>query len=80
MPLINCEVSLDLTWSKECVISSADGTTESAIADTKFYVLIVTISTEDNRKLLKQLESGFKWTINWNNYHPNLKHFQKIDT
>ena len=73
MPLINCEISLDLTWSKNCVVSSVVGKTEFVIADTKLYVPVVTLSTEDNVKLLKQLESGLKRIINWNKYHPKLK-------
>ena len=39
------------------------------------HVPIVTLSAEDNVKLLKQLESGFKRTINWNKYHPKFKTF-----
>ena len=35
MPLINCEVNIILTWSKNCVISSATGETKIAIAETK---------------------------------------------
>ena len=38
------------------------------IADTKLYVPVVTLSSQDKIKLLKQLEFGFKWTINWNKY------------
>ena len=38
------------------------------ITDTNFYVPVVTLSTQDNVKLLKQLESGFKGTVNWNKY------------
>ena len=57
MPLINCEISLDLTWSKKCVISSAVVKTEFKKTDTKLYVPGV---TEDNVKLFKQLKSGFK--------------------
>ena len=41
-----------------------DGKTEFAISDTKLYVPFVTSSTDDNIKLLKQLESGFKRIIN----------------
>ena len=52
MPLINCEIELILTWSKDCVISSATGETKFAITETKLYVLVVTLSTEDNAKLL----------------------------
>ena len=38
------------------------------IIATKTYVLVVTLSTQHNLKLLKQLELGFKGTINWNKY------------
>ena len=37
-----------------------------SITDTKLYVLVVTLSTQDNTKLLGQLKSGFKRTITWN--------------
>ena len=65
-PLINFEISLNLTWSKKCVISSAVGITEFEITDTKLNVPIITLPTEDNVKLLKQLESGWhtQWDIN----------------
>ena len=39
-----------------------------AIKDTKLYVPVVTLPKEDNIKLLKQLESGFKRKVNWNKY------------
>ena len=53
MPLINCEVNLILTWSKDCVITSSEGEEKFAITETKFYVLVVTLSTQDNAKLLQ---------------------------
>ena len=68
MPLLNCETKLILTWSADCVISSATGATKFAITDTKPYVPAVTLSTQDNVKLLEQLESGFKRTINWDKH------------
>ena len=37
-----------------------------AVTDTTLYVLVVTLSTQNNAKLLKQLKSGLKRTINWN--------------
>ena len=43
-----------------------------AIIDTKFYVPIVTLSTQDNTKFLQQLKSGFKRTINWNKYESKI--------
>ena len=71
LPLINCEVNLILTWSANCVIVStnvANQNATSAITDTKLYVPVVTLSTQDNAKLLQQLKSGFKRVINWNKY------------
>ena len=73
MPLINCEVNLILTWSKDCVITNSEGETKFAITETKLYVPVVTLSTQDNAKLLQQLKSGFKRIINWNEYESNIK-------
>ena len=75
MPLINCEVNLILTWFKDCIITNSTGEGEFAITETKLYVLVVTLSTQDNAKLLQQLKSGFKRTINWNKYESNVKTF-----
>ena len=71
MPLINGETNLILTWSANCIISNANANqaTTFAITDTKIYLPIVTLSTQDNAKLLQQLKSGFKRTINSNKYH-----------
>ena len=63
MFLINCEIKLDLNWSKNCVIVANNATT-FFITDTKLYVPAVTLSTQDNAKLLKHLKSGFKRTVN----------------
>ena len=68
MPLANCEVNLILAWSKDCIISSATRETKLAITETKLYVLVVTLSTQDNAKLIQQVKSGFKRTINGNKY------------
>ena len=54
------------------------------ITDTKLYIPVLTLSTQDNAKLLQQLKSGFKRVVNWNKYrckpellaqNPNLNHF-----
>ena len=83
MPLINCEVNLILTWSTTCVITESIGVGTFAITDTKLYVPLVTLSTQENNKFLQQLKSGFKRVINWNKYlskpellaqNPNLNH------
>ena len=70
-PLINCEVNLILTWSANCVIiytNVANQNPTFEITETKLYVPVVTLSTQDNAKLLPQLKSGFKRTISWNKY------------
>ena len=61
--LINCEVNLILKWSANCVIVSnnvANQNATFAITDTKLYVPVVTLSTQDNAKLLRQIRSSFK--------------------
>ena len=75
MPLINCEVNLLLTWSRDCVITNSTGAEKFAITETKLYVSVVTLSTQDNAKLLQQLKSGFKRAINWNEYESSVKTF-----
>ena len=72
MPLINCEINLTLTWSEDCAISSATGETKFRITDAKVYIPVLTLSTQDNAKLLRQLKSGFKRTINWNKYQAKV--------
>ena len=71
MLLINCEVELILTWSAGCVIiytNVAEQVPTIAMTETNLYVPVVTLSTQDNAKLLAQLKSGFKRTISWNEY------------
>ena len=86
MPLINCEVNLILTWSSTCFIVSTNIANQVAkfeITNTKLSVPVVSLSTQENAKLLQQLKSGFKRVINWNKYlskpellaqNPNLNH------
>ena len=71
MPLINCETNLILTWSNTCFIIGnpiAGQEPTFTITDTKLYVPVVTLSTQDNAKLLEKLKSVFKRTINSNKY------------
>ena len=86
MPLINCEVNIILTGSSTCVIASVILANQAAtfeITDTKLYVPVVTLSTQENTNFVQQLKSGFKRAINWNKYlskpellvqNPNLNH------
>ena len=86
IPLINSEVELILTWSKNCVLVNmterdAEGDNPAIVAptelefkitDTKLYVSVVTLSKENDIKLLEQLKSGFTNTIKWNKYKPQM--------
>ena len=86
MPLINCDVNLILIWSSTCVLFATNIPNQNApfaITDTKLYVPVVTLSTQENNKFLQQLKSDFKRVINWNKYlskpdllpqNPNLNH------
>ena len=56
MPLINCKIKLNLTWKKECVLSTGAGKAVFIITDTKLYVPVVTLSKED--KIIKILLSN----------------------
>ena len=67
MFLINCEISLQLKWSKDCIPVAGTAAYQEPkfeITDAKLYVLVVTLSSQDNVKLLKQLEFSFKRTTN----------------
>ena len=74
MLLINCEVTLDLIWSANCVIYKEDRVKVFAMTHTKLYVPVATLLAQDNGKLLQQLKLGFKRTINWN------KNLQRVKT
>ena len=82
MSLISCEISFELKWNKSCVITSLErraidknnppnrdraptGTT-LAINDCKLYISVVTLSKDDEIKLLTNLKSGFTKDIEWN--------------
>ena len=85
MPLISCEVSLELKWNKNCIITSLErrqvgarprnnaptGAT-LAINDCKLYIPVVTLSKDDEIKLLTNLKSGFKRDIEWNKYRSQM--------
>ena len=62
-----------MTWSSTCVIANSTGAGIFAVTDAKLYVPVVTLSTQDNIKLLQQLQRAFKRTINWNKYQSGSK-------
>ena len=68
MPLINCKIKLNLTWIKECVLSTDAGNAVFIINDTKLYVPVVTLSEEDNKDFIEQQNKGFQLSVYWNEY------------
>ena len=72
MPLITWEISLILIWSDKYVLINDIKATAFAITNTKLYVPVVTLSTQDNAKLLQQFKSSFKRTINRKKYQSKV--------
>ena len=78
IPLINCEMKLILMWSKNCALADMTAANnpptglEFQITGTKLYVPVVTLSKENDIKLLEKLKSGFKRTIKWNKYRSQM--------
>ena len=76
MPLINCKIKLNLTWKKECVLSTDNDANAANAAnnpvfiinDTKLYVPVVTLSKEDNKDFIDQQNKAFQRSIYWNEY------------
>ena len=64
-----------MTWSKNCVITNSTVEGKFAITETKLYVSVITLSKEDNAKLLQQLKSNFKRKIDQNKYESSVKTF-----
>ena len=73
MRLINREINLDLNCSENCfIVAQAPQATTFLITDTKLYIPVVTLSTQDNDKQLQQLKFGSKTTVNWNKYQSKV--------
>ena len=85
IPLISCEVSLELKWDKNCVITSKEqrdiggGNRDNAptgatlaITNCRLYVPVVTLSKDDEIKLLTNLKSGFKRETIWKKYRSQM--------
>ena len=91
IPLINCELELIVTWSKNCALADmavdADANPaivgpaglEFQITDTKLYVPVVTLSAIDVNNFLEQLKSRFKRTIKWNKYRSEMTNQNKTN-
>ena len=71
MSLINCEASILLNWSKNYFLIASVGANQDSTfttTHTEFYAPVITLPTQGDVKILKQLESGFKRSTNWNKY------------
>ena len=73
MPLINCKIHFEFSWTKNCVMFDIIEVATSKITNTKLYVPIATLSTKDNVNLTKQLNEGFKRPVYWNQYKAKLE-------
>ena len=73
MPLINCKIKLNLTWKKECVLSTGGNDAVFIINDTKMYVPVVTLSKEDNKDFIEKQNKGFQ------NKNPDANVFKYIN-
>ena len=73
MPLINCKIKLNLTWKKECVLSTDAGAAVFIINDTELYIPVVTLSKEDKKDFIEQQNKGFQRSIYWNEYKTKEK-------
>ena len=82
---VSCEVSLELKWDKNCVITSKEprdiggGNRDNAptgatlaITNCRLYVPVVTLSKDDEIKLLTNLKTGFKREIIWNKHSSQM--------
>ena len=80
---MNYKIHLELNWNNNCVMYGADTyddgdnandrETTFQITSTKFYLPVFTLSTEDNKNLIKQLNEGFKRSVYWNEYKSNIE-------
>ena len=71
MPLIDCEIELDLSWTEDCVLSEHYNIITGAIFlmnDAKLYVPVVTLSITGNIKFLENIKQGFRRTTSWNKH------------
>ena len=76
MPLINCKAEILLAWYTNCVTIIGNGTaTTLAATDTKLYVPVIILKTEENAKLSKLLNEVFKGSVYWNHYTIFLRNY-----
>ena len=75
LPLINCEIELDLSWTKDCVLIKQNNNITGLnllITSTKLYVPVATLPIDDNVKFLENIKQAFKRKISWNKYRSEI--------
>ena len=75
VPLINCEIKLDLSWTKDCAwieyYNNLTGVSFWLLA-LNLAVVVVTFSINDRIKFLENIKQGFKGAISWNKYRSEI--------
>ena len=73
LPLINCEIQLVLSLTKDCVLIQYEmRETKFMITSTKLYIPVVALSINGNIKFLENIKEGFKRSISWNKYRSDI--------
>ena len=75
LPLINTKLNLELSWTKNCLLINivTNENTPFQITKTELYVHVVTLNTNDNKKLNYLLSKGFKRSVFWNEYKSKIE-------
>ena len=73
MALINTKPYIELNWTKHSLISDAAGVTVFQITKTELYVPVVTLDTDNNRKLSDLSKKGFRRSVFRNEYKSKIQ-------
>ena len=72
---MNCEVELDLSWTKDCVMKEHHNNITGVnfmITSTKLYVPVAKLSVNNNIKFIEKVKPGFKRIMYWNKYRSEI--------
>ena len=82
LPLINCEIELDLSGKKDCILTEQNNDIKGVnfvIISSKLYVPVLTLSIIDKIKFLENIKQGFKRTTSWNTYRSTEPRSNNLD-
>ena len=68
IPLINTKLHLELSWTKNSLTNNVAGDSKFQITKTELHVPVAILNTDDNLRLTKLLNKGFKKSVLWNEY------------